>query len=171
QALPMLNSAARCGGATMLQSIARLFRVEPFPLRAALLAAALILSWSPWSPWSPRPAGADERADLQAALSLATAPHQVALKTLETRGRDETAAEVARLREAFQAVIAKFDANRAALGGDQDYAGALLQLDTSIVGVMLVVDFGSREAAREALVPIGRSLSELGAPAQPRARV
>jgi hypothetical protein len=28
---------------------------------------------------------------------------------------------------------------------------------------MLVVDFGSREAAREALVPIGRSLSDLGA--------
>jgi len=74
---------------------------------------------------------------------------------------------VARLREAFQAVIAKFDANRATSGSDQDYAGLLFQLDTSIVGVMLVVDFGSREAARAALVPIGRSLSELRARAAP----
>jgi hypothetical protein len=141
----------------MLRSIARLFRVRPFPLRAALLTAALIL------PWSPPAAGADDRADLQAAFRVATAQYQVAIKTLETRGREETAAEVSRLREAFQAVIAKFDANRAAVGGDQDYAGLLMQLDTSIVGVMLVVDFGSREAAREALIPIGRSLSELGA--------
>ena len=146
----------------MLQSIVRLFRVRLFPLRAALLATALIL------PWSLLPAGADERADLQAAFKLATAQYQVALRTLETRGREETANEVARFREAFQAVIAKFDANRAALGGDQDYAGLLMQLDVSIVGVMLVVDFGSREAAREALVPIGRSLSELGARAAPR---
>ena len=140
----------------MLRSIVRLFRVQRFPFRAALVAAALIL------PWSPLPAGADERADLQAAFRLATAQYQIALKTLETRGREETAAEVSRLREAFQAVIAKFDANRAAVG-DQDFAGLLMQLDTSIVGVMLVVDFGSREAAREALVPIGRSLSDLGA--------
>jgi hypothetical protein len=136
----------------MLRSIVRLF-----PLRAALLATALIL------PWFPPGADADEREDLQAAFKLATAQYQVALKTLETRGREETANEIARLREAFQGVMAKFDANRAALGADQDYAGQLMQLDVSIVGVMLVVDFGSREAARDALVPIGRSLSELGA--------
>jgi hypothetical protein len=145
----------------MLRSIVRLFRVQHLSLRAALLATALIL------PWSPPAAGADERADLQAAFRAATAQYQVALKTLETRGREETANEVSRLREAFQALIAKFDANRAALGADQDYAGQLMQLDVSIVGVMLVVDFGSREAAREALVPIGRSLSELRARAAP----
>ncbi len=39
----------------------------------------------------------------------------------------------------------------------------LMQLDVSIVGVMLVIDFGSREAARDALTPIGASLAELGA--------
>ena len=141
----------------MLQSIVRLFRTRRFRFHAALLAAALIL------PWSPLPASADQRADLQAAFRVATAQYQIALKTLETRGREETAAEVSRLREAFQVVIAKFDENRAAVGGDQEYAGLLMQLDTSIVGVMLVVDFGSREAARAALVPIGQALSELGA--------
>jgi hypothetical protein len=141
----------------MPSSIVRFFRVRLFPLRAALVAAALML------PWSPFAAGADEHADLQAAFRLATAQYQIALKTLETRGREETAAEVSRLREAFQAVIQQFNANRAALGGDQDYAGALMQLDVSIIGVLLVIDFGSREAAREALIPIGRSLAELGA--------
>src|SRR4029453_19402983 len=140
----------------MLRSIVRLFRLW-LPLCTAALATALILLWSPLAN------GADERADLQAAFRLASAQYQIALKTLETRGREETANEVSRLREAFQAVIAKFDANRAAVANDQDYAGLLMQLDTSIVGVMLVVDFGTREAAREALVPIGRSLSELGA--------
>jgi len=124
-------------------------------LRAALVAAALLL------PWSPSAARADEH--LQAAFRLATAQYQVALKTLETRGREDTAAEVSRLREAFQAVIQQFNANQATLGGDQDYAGALMQLDVSIIGVLLVIDFGSREAAREALMPIGRSLAELGA--------
>ena len=149
----------------MPSSIVRFFRVRLFPLRAApmaLLAAALML------PWSPSAAGADEHADLQAAFRLATAQYQIALKTLETGGREETAAEVSRLREAFQAVIRQFNANRAALGGDQDDAGALMQLDVSIIGVLLVIDFGSREAAREALVPVGRSLAELGARATPR---
>jgi hypothetical protein len=154
----------------MPSSIVRLFRARLFPLRAALVAAALML------PWSPSAAGADEHADLQAAFRLATAQYQVALKTLETRGREETAAEVSHLRAAFQAVIQQFNANRATrgsdlgsdLGGDQDYAGALMQLDVSIIGVLLVIDFGSREAAREALLPIGRSLAELGARATPR---
>ena len=136
----------------MLTSIVRLSR-----LGTALLVAALLLQWLMW------PAGADERADFQAAFKLAAAQYQIALKTLETRGREETSAEVSRLREALQAVIQQFDANRAALRADQDYAGLLMQLDVSIVGVLLVIDFGSREAARAALTPIGQSLSELGA--------
>ena len=126
-------------------------------LGTAILITALLVQW----PISA--AGADQRAELEAAFKLASAQYQVALKTLETRGREETSAEVGRLRETFQAVIQQFDANRAALGLDQDYAGMLMQLDVSIVGVMLVIDFGSREAARDALTPIGASLAELGA--------
>jgi hypothetical protein len=153
----------------MPRSIVRLFRVWLFrmhvplcvPLRPALVAAALAAALI--LPWSAAAAGADERADLQVAFRLATAQYQVALKTLETRGREETAAEVSRLREAFQAVIQQFNADRIALNADQDYAGALMQLDVGIIGVLLVIDFGSREAAREALIPIGRTLAELAA--------
>jgi hypothetical protein len=135
--------------------IVRLFRL----LRSgtAVLVTALLLQWPIGL------AAADERSELAAAFKLANAQYQVALKTLETRGREETAAEVHRLREAFQAVIQQVDTNRAALGLDTDYDGMLLQLDVSMVGVMLVIDFGSREAARDVLTPIGQSLAELQA--------
>jgi hypothetical protein len=136
----------------MPNPIVRLFR-----LGTVVLVTALLVQW----PISA--AGADERSELEAAFKLANAQYQVALKTLETRGREETAAEVHRLREAFQAVMERFNANKSALGLDADYAGALLQFDVSIVGVMLVIDFGSREAARDALTPIGASLAELEA--------
>jgi hypothetical protein len=136
----------------MPNPIVRLFRLGAVVLVTALLAQ-----------WPIGAAGADERSELEAAFRLANAQYEVALKTLETRGREETAAEVHRLREAFQVVMEGFNANQSALGLDADYAGALLQFDVSIVGVMLVIDFGSREAARDALTPIGQSLAELQA--------
>jgi hypothetical protein len=134
-------------------------------LGAVILITALLAHW----PISA--AGADEHTDLKAAFELAGAQYQVALKTLETRGREETAAEVSRLREAFHAVMEHFNANRSALDLDPDYAGTLMQLDVSIVGVLLVIDFGSREAARDALAPIGQSLAELGVRAALRDRL
>jgi hypothetical protein len=139
----------------MPNPIVRLFR--PLRLGAVVLITTLLAQF----PISA--AGADERSEFEAAFKLASMQYQIALKTLETRGREETATEVHRLREAFQALIQQFDTNRGALGLDPDYAGTLLQLDVSIVGVMLVIDFGSREAARDALTPIGQRLNELGA--------
>jgi hypothetical protein len=44
-----------------------------------------------------------------------------------------------------------------------DDAGALMKARRQHVGVLLVIDFGSREAARDALAPIGQSRLELGA--------
>jgi hypothetical protein len=139
----------------MPNPVVRLFRLPR--LGAVVLVTALLAQW----PISA--AGADEHAHLRAAFELASAQYQVAIETLETRGREETSAEVSRLREAFQAVMQQFDAHRAALGLDPDYGGMLMQLDVSIVGVLLVIDFGSREAARDALAPIGQSLAELEA--------
>src|SRR5262245_61926556 len=141
----------------MLSSIVHVLRLCGALLAAALLLQILVL-----------PAGADERADFDAVVSQAAAQYRIALKTLETRGREETAAEVARFRAAFQQVIEHFDANRPAFG-DRDYAGLFMQVDARIVGAMIVIDIGSRDAAREALAPIGETLSELNtrpAPAQ-----
>jgi len=109
----------------VLSSIVRLLG-----LCGALLAAALILQIL------MLPASADARADFDAAVKQATAQHRVALKTLERPGREETAAEVARLRAAaFQDVIERFDANRAAFH-DHDYAGMLMQVDAGIVAAI-----------------------------------
>jgi hypothetical protein len=140
----------------MLASIVRVFS-----LCGALLLAALLLQWL------VLPAGAGERADFDAAVNQATAQYRIALKTLDTRGREETAAEVARFREAFHAVVERFDANRPAFAGDRDYAGLFMQVDASIVGAMIVIDIGSREAARAALAPIEETLSELSTRAAP----
>ena len=137
---------------TPIVRLFRLLQLDTVVLIAALLAQGPIAA-----------AGADERSELAAAFRLASVQYEVALETLETRGREETAAEVHRLREAFQAVIQKFDANRTTLGLDPEYDGMLMQLDVSMVGVMLVIDFGSREATRDALAPIGQSLAELEA--------
>ena len=70
----------------MLMSIARFLGMS-----VALLVAALVLQWL------VRPAGAAER---DAALKAATAQYQIARKTLQTSGREKTAAEVARFRAA-----------------------------------------------------------------------
>jgi hypothetical protein len=113
------------------------------------------------------PAGADERADLHAALEQATAQYRIVLNTLENKGREETAAEVARFRAAFQVVIDRFDANRAAFAGERDYAGLFMQIDARIVGAMIVIDFASRETARAALAPIADALAELSARSTP----
>jgi len=129
-------------------AIARLFR-----LGLVLAVAAAVVHGSP--------AGADERAEIHAALRQATAQYRAAMRAVETLGREETAAEVARFRDALQAVIEHVDAQRTA--NQEDYAGRLLQLDTSIVGIMIVIDIGSREAARQALAPIGQILAELSA--------
>src|SRR3954451_20335428 len=123
-----LDSLPEARGATMLASIVHLLR-----LSLAAFAAALILQWL------IGPAAADERGDFDTALRLATAQYQVAIKTLETRGREETSAEVARFRQAFQAVIERFDANHAVLAGDENYAGLFMQVDASIVGAMIVI--------------------------------
>jgi len=136
----------------MLTSIVHLFR-----LSLAAFAAALILQWL------IGPAAANERGDFDTALRNANAQYQVALETLETRGREETSAEVARFRQAFQAVIKRFDANHTLLAGDEDYADLFMQVDASLVGAMIVIDIGSRDAARAALAPIADTLSKLKA--------
>jgi hypothetical protein len=133
--------------------------VHDFRLTLAALAAALILQWL------IVPAVAGEHDDFKAALRQATDQYRIAMNTLEARGREETSAEVARFRETLQAVIKRFDANHALLAGHENYPGLFMQVDTSLVGAMIVIDIGSREAARSALAPIADTLVKLNAAA------
>ena len=44
----------------------------------------------------------------------------------------------------------------------------MLQIDMAIVGALIVIDIGSREAARAALTPIGERLAKLRERVTPR---
>src|SRR5262245_11275977 len=116
----------------MLKRFAKFFR----PGRA--FGVALLLAW-------PLFAGAaDERAGFDAALKAATAQYRIVLETLETSGREETAAEIARFRTTFQSVIDVVDRSRNAFA--DDLPALFMQVDVGIVGAMIIIDIGNREA-------------------------
>jgi hypothetical protein len=133
-------------------------------LRTVAMLVAVLL------PWFALPASGDELADFQEAVALASAQYRVAMTTLETRGREETSAAVQRFRQAWQIVIDRRGSSRPAASTDaEQYAGLFMQVDARIVGALIVIDIGSREAARDALAPIAETLSQLSAaPAAPR---
>jgi hypothetical protein len=130
-------------------------------MRAALVAlsAGLLASY----------AGADELADFRTAIDRANAQYQHALRVLETRGREETTVEVERLRESWQAVIDRFGSKPPAPYADDDlHAITFTEIDARIVGALIVIGFGSREAARDALAPIGETLARLRVKSAPQ---
>ena len=104
-----------------------------------------------------------------AALEQAQLQYQIVLRTLEKSGREQTAAEVRLFRQAWQQVINRLDKNRPEqFGTDQSYAAIMTQIDASVVGALIVIDIGSREAARSALAPIGDTLAKLRERATPQ---
>jgi hypothetical protein len=130
--------------------------------RAALWAVPLLaLAWS-------APGRADEQADFHAALEAATAQYHLAMSTLERSSQAQTAAEVRRFRQAWQAVIDHAGSNRpAAYATTEQFFGMLTQIDMRIVGVLLVIDLGNRDAARNALAPIEEILLRMQETAAP----
>lgn len=114
-------------------------------------------------------ARADERDDFHAAVERAIGQYRVTMKVLETRSQAETAAEVHELRVAWQSIGERFAANRPpAFADDPDYPGLFMQVDMRFVGLLLVIDLGNRDAARESLLSIGETLSRLSARSAPR---
>jgi hypothetical protein len=130
---------------------------------ARTILLALILATAPLS------AGADDLKEFAVAVERAELQYRIALRTLESSGRDETAAEVRLFREALQDVIARLDSNRPAESeGNEPHAATMMQIDMAVVGALIVIDIGSREAARAALTPIGETLAKLRERAAPR---
>jgi glycerol-3-phosphate O-acyltransferase len=143
----------------MLASIVHFCRRHGPVVLAAALAQALMLS---------APATADGLADFHAAVERALDQYHFAIDTLESSSQERTAAEVLRLREAWQAVAERFGAQRPAVfADDDDYGGMFLQIDVRLVGVLLVIDLGNRDAARSALAPIEETLTRLAARSAP----
>ena len=111
---------------------------------------------------APLPAAADDLEDFADAVERAELQYRIALRTLESSGRDETAAEVRLFRAGWQDVIARLDSNRPAESeGDDSYAATMTADRHGLVGALIVIDIGSREAARAALAPIGETLAKL----------
>src|SRR5262245_54488766 len=122
-------------------------------IRAALLALLLA---------APPPACADDLADFADAVERAELQYRIALRTLESSGREQTAAEVGVFRETLQEAIARLDERGPAESeGDESYAASMMQIDMAIIGALIVIDIGSRESARAALTPIGERLAKL----------
>src|SRR5438270_125405 len=115
---------------------ARLFR-----LSCAALFAALVLHWLP--------ARADERDDFGAAVEEASARCRLALQILDTESQQDTAAAVHRFRQSWQRVLERYAAIRPA--APSEGAAMFLDVDMRIIGVLLVIDLGNRDAARSAL--------------------
>jgi hypothetical protein len=104
----------------------------------------------------------DDLAQFHQAVERAAGEYRSARQILETRGREETAAAVQRFRAAWQAVIDQFEKNPPpALDDGEQYAATFMQTDMRIVSALLVIDIGSREAARDALAPIAETLARL----------
>jgi hypothetical protein len=106
-------------------------------------------------------ARADDLKDFAEAVERAELQYRFALRTLESSGREQTAAEVRLFREALQEAIARLDKHQSKAEDEESYAATMMQVDTAIVGALIVIDIGSREAARAALSPIGGTLMKL----------
>jgi hypothetical protein len=102
-------------------------------------------------------AAAGQRAAFADATARAAAQYRIVMRALETQGREQTAAEVRLFRELWGNIIERF-AKDAALEDDQAFGAELMDVDVRLVGALIVIDIGSREAAREALKPVGEAL-------------
>jgi hypothetical protein len=133
--------------------------------RRLVLAALFVLALS----LSVR---SDELAEFHAAVERATAEHRAAMTTLETSGQQETAAAVQRFRQTWQALNERFTGERrpAPFADDEQYPTMFMQVDVRLVGVLLTIDMGNRDAARSGLAPIQETLAQLSARSAPASR-
>jgi hypothetical protein len=136
----------------------------PSPLRpifrfffAALLTVPLLC-----------PAHAGERDDFQTAIEEASAQCRVALQILETESQQDTAAAVHRFRHSWQRVIERRGAAQSRPAPDD--AAMFLDVDMRIVGTLLIIDLGNRDAARSALEAIEAIVADLSARSAERDR-
>jgi hypothetical protein len=123
-------------------------------LHSGLVALALA--------WPALPAAADDFADFQVALARATTDYDAAMHTIDHGSREEATAAVSRLRQSCQTAAEQFRAAKpAAFAGDKTLGAAFVQVDAGLVGALLVIEMGSRDAARAALAPIAETLARL----------
>jgi hypothetical protein len=140
-------------------------RLTAFAKRWSLRLGALLLALM----LAQHVAASDERAAFKESFAQASAQYRIAMRTLEQDGREQTAAEVRMFRELWGEIIDRFGKSPL-FAGDDTFASALLDIDVHLIGALIVIDIGSREAARAALKPVGDALARLqnrAAPGKP----
>jgi len=121
-----------------------------------LLAAAMALALAHFAVAAPGDVVPGGQTEFGRAVERALAQYRIAMATLESGGREQTAAEVQLFRQTWQEIIDRFGKDRpVAFSDDGRYAATLLDVDVRLVGAMIMIDIGSRDAARAALKPIG----------------
>lgn len=99
------------------------------------------------------------KSELQAALERAIAQYRIALDAVENGSQQAAAVEVHRFREIWHHATERYRAQHPAqaerLGAD------MVDVDLRIVGVLLIIDMGRREAARTSLISIEDTLEKL----------
>jgi len=116
-------------------------------------------------------AHADDLADFHAAVDEAMADYRTAMATLETQSQQETSAAVNQLRHTWQSINTRFGHDRpAAFADDEQYSSMFTLIDMRLVGVLLTIDMGNRDAARAGLAPIEDTLTRLSAKSAPPAQ-
>jgi hypothetical protein len=107
-------------------------------------------------------AAADDLQNFAAAVERVAAQYNFALRAVDTSGREQSAAEVRLLRQEWQGLIDRLEHKRPSeFDGDDFYAITMTEVDALLVGALIVIDIGSRDAARAALAPIGETLAKL----------
>jgi len=139
--------------------------MSPALRRSAVMLAALCMLALPFAGRSA------ELADFHAAVERAAEEYQSAMMTLETQGQQETAAAVQRFREAWQAIGERFGKDRPApFADDEEYGAMFMLIDMRLIGVLLVIDMGNRDAARKGMAPIKETLARLSERSSPLGR-
>jgi len=114
-------------------------------------------------------ARSDELAEFHVAVEQATTDYRAALAILETSSQADTTAAVNRFRQAWQSINDRFGANRpAAFADDADFVTTFMMVDMRLIGVLLTIELGNRDAARDGLRPIGETLAQLSARSAPK---
>jgi hypothetical protein len=110
----------------------------------------------------PNGALADDLADFHAAIEQVSTNCRKAIDVLEKSGPEETAEAVEQIREAWRNVVERFAARSPEMfAADENYATTMVDVDVRMVGALIIISAGRRQAAREALVSIADIVSQL----------
>ena len=123
-------------------------------LQLKRVAAAILLALA----WLA-PARADDLDDFNGAVEAAMSHHRVAAGYLRTGNIDLAVLELEGLREAWGKVTSL--RKPAAFRDQERYTATMVDISTKLVGILLVLDLGSVEVARQSLDAIRASLSGL----------